>query len=97
MDLSPRLAAIVKALPLWEGIRVLEIGCGPGASARETAKRIGNGYILGIDRSSKAIRLALESAPVEIASGKLSFQQIAIEDFELPAGVPLFDLAFAGR
>lgn len=97
MDLSPRLAAIVNALPLWQGIRVLEIGCGPGAAAREIAKRIGNGYILGIDRSSKAIQQALESAPAEIAAGVLGFQQSAIEDFELPPGVPLFDLAFAVR
>jgi cyclopropane fatty-acyl-phospholipid synthase-like methyltransferase len=31
--LSPRLTAIVNALPLKAGMRVLEIGCGPGATA----------------------------------------------------------------
>jgi len=97
MQLSPRLAAIVNTLPLWEGIRVLEIGCGPGVAAREIAKRIGSGYVLGIDRSLKAILQALKSAPGEVASGVLGFRQIAIEDFELPAGDPVFDLAFAVR
>ena len=32
--LSKRLLDIVEALPLTEGMRVLEIGCGPGAMAR---------------------------------------------------------------
>jgi SAM-dependent methyltransferase len=50
--LSPRLAAIVQALPLRPGLRVLEIGCGPGAAARAILEHIGNGYVLGIDRSA---------------------------------------------
>ncbi|MTI89705.1 MAG: SAM-dependent methyltransferase, partial [Balneolaceae bacterium] len=35
--LSQRLSAIVEALPLKPGLRVLEIGCGPGAAARAVA------------------------------------------------------------
>jgi cyclopropane fatty-acyl-phospholipid synthase-like methyltransferase len=53
--LSARLAAIVDALPLRPGLRVLEIGCGPGAAAREIARRIGEGHVLAIDRSATAI------------------------------------------
>ncbi|MGH8432083.1 MAG: SAM-dependent methyltransferase, partial [Solimonas sp.] len=45
-DLSARLLAIVDALPLREGMRVLEIGCGPGAMAREIVRRIGDGHVL---------------------------------------------------
>lgn len=37
--LSKRLLEIVDALPLRDGIRVLEIGCGPGAMAREISRR----------------------------------------------------------
>jgi cyclopropane fatty-acyl-phospholipid synthase-like methyltransferase len=53
--ISPRLAEIVAALPLRPGMRVLEIGCGPGVAARAVLKRLGNGHVLAIDRSAKAI------------------------------------------
>lgn len=95
--LSQRLRQIVDALPLREGIRILEIGCGPGAAAREIAMRIGTGYVLGIDRSSMAIKQALDSSEREIASGRLSFRLAAIEEFELGDQEEKFDLAFAIR
>ena len=40
LGLSPRLAAVVQALPLRPDSRVLEIGCGPGAAARAVAARL---------------------------------------------------------
>ena len=95
--LSKRLANVVNALPLKEGIRVLEIGCGPGAAAREISRRIGNGHILAIDRSPKAIQQAIAGSPAEISTGKLSYRQAAIEDFELDADEKPFDIAFAVR
>lgn len=95
--LSPRLAAIVNALPLRPGIRVLEIGCGPGAAAREVARRIGDGHILAIDRSDRAIDQARRACAAEIQRGVLSLRRIAVEDFELEAGEQPFDLAFAIR
>lgn len=96
-DLSPRLAAIVKALPLRPGLRVLEIGCGPGAAARAVAKQIGNGHVLGIDRSAKAIAQALAGSEAEVASGRLSFRHVAVEDFVLEEGERPYDIAFAVR
>ena len=95
--ISKRLAEIVDALPLFDGIRVLEIGCGPGVVAREVAVRIGKGYILAIDRSSKAINQAIDLSKEEIASGCLGFKNIAIEDFELEEDEPLYDIVFAVR
>lgn len=95
--LSKRLADVVDALPLTEGMRVLEIGCGPGAMAREIAKRTGNGYVLGIDRSAKAVKQAIQSSPAEIQSGKLAFRLSAIEEFELEQGEAPFDIAVAVR
>lgn len=96
--LSPRLAAIVEALPLKHGMRVLEIGCGPGSAARAVSKKIGdNGYILGIDRSARAIAQAIDGSKVEMATGRLDFRQVAAEDFELKKDEKPYDIAFAVR
>jgi cyclopropane fatty-acyl-phospholipid synthase-like methyltransferase len=78
-SLSPRLIAIVNALPLKSGMRVLEIGCGPGAIAREIARRTGDGHVLAIDRSATAIAQARAASQPEIAAVRLSFRQVAIE------------------
>jgi cyclopropane fatty-acyl-phospholipid synthase-like methyltransferase len=95
--LSKRLADIVDHLPLKDGLRILEIGCGPGAMAREIAKRIGSGQIVGIDRSAKAIRQAIAGSKAEIETGVLLFRQIPIEKFELDAKEKPFDIAVAVR
>ena len=96
-DLSPRLLAIVDALPLRPGQRILEIGCGPGAMAREIVRRIGHGHVLAIDRSDTAIRQANAGSQAEIAAGTLAYRCIAAEDFALEAGEHPFDLAVAIR
>lgn len=95
--LSPRLAAIVAALPLREGMRVLEIGGGPGAAARAVAGRLSDGHLLMIDRSATAIAQAQQNAAAEIDAGKMSVRQVAIEEFELLPDEDRFDLAFAVR
>ena len=82
---------------LKSNLRILEIGCGPGVAAREIANRIENGHILAIDRSEKAIKLAIKNSKVEIESGILSFRHVAIEDFELEINEKPFDIAFAVR
>ena len=96
-SLSPRLAEIVDTLPLKPGMRILEIGCGPGAMAREMANRIDGGHVLAIDRSAKAILLAMAGSKKEIQAGALSFRQVPIEKFELLSDEEPFDLAVAVR
>lgn len=95
--LSKRLQQIVDALPLKNGMRVLEIGCGPGAMAREISHRIGNGYILAIDRSATAIQQAIASSKEEIESGKLSYRKVAVEKVVLEPNEKEFDIAVAVR
>lgn len=95
--LSKRLQDIVLALPLKEGLRILEIGCGPGAMAREISNLIGNGHVLGIDRSAKAIQQAVAASQKEISRGSLSFRQVEIEKFTLDPDEALFDIAIAAR
>jgi len=96
-DLSPRLAAIVAALPLRPGLRVLEIGCGPGAAARAVARLIGDGQVLAIDRSATAVAQVQRGAADEIATGRLIVRQALVEDFVLEDGEAPYDLAFAVR
>ena len=96
--LSPRLAAVVHALPLRPGMRVLEIGCGPGAAARAVLARLGGtGHVLAIDRSAKAVAQAVAGSGAELATGRLVYRQVAAEALVLDAGEPRYDLAFAIR
>jgi precorrin-6B methylase 2 len=94
---SPRLLAVVNALPLKPYSRVLEIGCGPGAAAREVAARLDTGHILAVDRSATAIARATAGAAQAIAAGRMSVRQVAAEDFVLEAGEQPYDLVFAIR
>ena len=95
--LSPRLQAVVDALPVTPRSRVLEIGCGPGAAARAVVARVPRGHVLAIDRSERAIALARASCAEEISTGRMSVRCVAVEDFTLAPGEEPFDMAFAVR
>lgn len=93
-----RLAAVIDALPLRPGIRVVEIGCGPGAAAREVAYRLGaDGHVLAVDRSRRAIRQLERTAADLIATGRLSARCCDAEHLELEPDEAPYDLAFATR
>jgi protein-L-isoaspartate O-methyltransferase len=95
--LTPRLRAIVDALPLQPDSRVLEIGCGPGAAARAVAARLVTGHILAIDRSATAVDQARAAAAAEIAAGRMDVRRVAAEDLVLGADEEPYDLVFAVR
>jgi ubiquinone/menaquinone biosynthesis C-methylase UbiE len=96
--LSPRLREVVDALPLSPGMRVLEIGCGPGAAAREVAARVGpDGHVLAVDRSSAAIEQLIRASGELIDAGLLSARVAAVEDLVPAPDEQRYDLAFAVR
>jgi SAM-dependent methyltransferase len=95
--ISKRLLQIVNTLPLHEGMRVLEIGCGTGIAAREITARFTNIYVLGVDRSAKAIRQSVKNCTAAITAGKAGFRQVAIENFGNIEEEGTFNLAFAIR
>jgi SAM-dependent methyltransferase len=96
--LSRRLEEIVDALPLRPGLRVIEIGCGPGAAAREVAHRVGpNGHVLAIDRSAESIALLARSGADLIAAGRLTARHVAVEDFAIDEDDERYHIAFAVR
>jgi SAM-dependent methyltransferase len=98
VTISARLAAVVDALPLEPGLRVLEIGCGPGVAARAVAARIGpDGFVLATDRSARAVAQARSGSTTEIAAGVMDVRQVAAEDVALEDGEAPYDLAFAVR
>ncbi len=95
--LSSRLARIVEALPLEPHLRVLEIGCGPGAAARAIADQLTTGHILAIDRSTTAIDQLKKRSTEQRRSGRLSTRHVAVEDLILADDEEPFDLVFAVR
>lgn len=95
---SRRLIEIADALPLHPGMRVLEIGCGPGVLARLIAERLnGDVFVLGIDRSAAAIAAATAQIAESAYPTALAFRQSAAEHFTLADGEAPFDLAVAIR
>jgi precorrin-6B methylase 2 len=97
-ELSPRLRAVVDALPLRPGLRVIEVGGAPGAAAREVAGRIGpDGHVLVIDRSRKGVELVERHCSTQIAAGVMSVRLTSVEEATLSAGEAPYDLAFACR
>jgi cyclopropane fatty-acyl-phospholipid synthase-like methyltransferase len=95
--ISPRLRAIVDALPIEPTSRVLEIGCGPGAAARAVAARLATGHVLAIDRSPTAIAQAGAGSAAEIAAGRMRVRCVAAEDLDLEADEEPYDVVFAIR
>lgn len=88
---------MVEALPVGPGMRVLAIGCGPGAAARWLAGHRPGCHAVAIDRSPKAVGQALAASGEPLATGRLEFRRVAIEDFALAPREARFDLAFAVR
>lgn len=83
-------AAIEAAAPA-KGERVLDVGCGAGASSLALAARVGpGGQVLGVDISEPLIGLARALAPQDTSA---LFQVADASSAELPEGA--FDILFS--
>jgi len=69
---------LMVALDLHPGMRVLDVGCGPGRHAHELARR---GLVVhGIDISQRFIDLAIEHAPPGATFQRMDARDLAFED-----------------
>jgi ubiquinone/menaquinone biosynthesis C-methylase UbiE len=90
---SERLAAVVDALELMPGERVLEIGCGHGVGATYVLEK--GASVVGVDRSPKMIAAATERNGAWVDAGKAEFIRGELETLDL--GDRRFDVVFASR
>lgn len=75
-----RLVAAVEALNVRPGDEILEIGPGAGVAAAMICERLGDGRLVAIDRSPKAIASTRRRNAEAVAAGKLHLTQVALED-----------------
>jgi ubiquinone/menaquinone biosynthesis C-methylase UbiE len=92
---SERLRAVVDALGIRPGDRVLEIGCGHGVAATLVCERLVEGRLTAVDRSAKMIEAAARRNAVHVAEGRAEFLVADLEDLDL--GGRRFDIVFAVR
>ena len=74
--------------PKW-GESILEIGFGPGVALAEVARRIGNGFVAGVDPSETMIKQATRRLRALVASGRVELRRGTISS--LPFESARFD------
>jgi 2-polyprenyl-3-methyl-5-hydroxy-6-metoxy-1,4-benzoquinol methylase len=88
---SQEVDHVVQALNLHPGMRILDVGCGPGRHSHELARR---GFVVhGIDISQTFVDLANEGAPAGATFARLDARQMAF-DQEFDAAICLCQGAF---
>ena len=71
---------LVEGLALEPGMRVLDVGCGPGRHSLALARR---GYdVVGVDHSAEFVRLAREAATA--GALRATFQELDVRDLDRP-------------
>ena len=71
---------LIDAHALEPGMRVLDVGCGPGRHSLALARR---GYdVLGVDHSAEFVRLAREAAAADGLSA--TFEELDVRDLDRP-------------
>jgi ubiquinone/menaquinone biosynthesis C-methylase UbiE len=77
---------------LQPGMRLLDVGCGPGSITRGLAERLAPGQVMGLDLSPEALAAARQDA---IARGLANLQYERGSVYDLPFPDASFDVVFA--
>ena len=94
---QPISEAILAGVPVAADARVLDIGCGPGATTLEMARRLTDGLCLGVDVSEPLLALAGRRARAEglaNADFMLADAQTAVFDSPFDALISRFGVMF---
>jgi len=85
MAIADRIRWAVEVLAVSPSDRLLEIGCGNGATVSGICATLTDGSITAIDRSDKMIRVAEKNNAAHIASGKARFMTASLHEADLRA------------
>src|SRR5262245_18403455 len=77
---------------LRPGMRLLDVGCGPGSITRGLAERLALGEVIGLDPSKETIEGARRDAAAR-GLGNLHYQDGSV--YQLPFPDSSFDVAYA--
>ncbi len=83
--LAPFNDAVLEAA-IQPGYRVLDVGCGAGASTFAAAERMGQGAVIGVDRDPALIELAFARMATRHLQASVSFTNADASRVDLPAG-----------
>jgi ubiquinone/menaquinone biosynthesis C-methylase UbiE len=90
--LNPLGDRVIERLDLKSDSKIIDIGCGCGATTFEIAKKITQGEILGVDISEPMLDKATETAK-EISLSNISFEVKDVQVDVMPLNY--FDIAFS--
>jgi ubiquinone/menaquinone biosynthesis C-methylase UbiE len=86
---GPLNAWAVGLLELAPGDRLLEVGFGPGLAVALAAARVGDGRVVGVDRSELMWRQAARRNRAALSAGRVELRVASVEE------LPLADAAFS--
>ena len=90
--LNPLGERVIQGLDLKEETKILDIGCGCGATTLEIAKIVNQGEVIGVDISEPMLERATKTAS-DMMLNNTSFQVKDVQVDEMP--LSYFDIAFS--
>ena len=89
--LNPLGTKAISKLDLSKATKIIDIGCGCGATTLEIAKQLGEGEIIGVDISKPMLARAAKNASDQSLSNA-NFQVLDVQVDDMPSD---FDIAFS--